>query len=78
LIPFRFKADRVLALAYAQELGDAAAVAIIETGVIGNEDQARILAQFFWRMVGASVEDNVMSEMEDFSMRFRRAATRRG
>jgi hypothetical protein len=70
LIPFRFDDERKLALDYAKNLDDAAAVAILEAGVIGSADQARIVGHFFWRMVDASVDENVNVEMEHLYIAF--------
>ncbi len=78
MIPFRFKADRQLALDYAQELGEVEAAAIIESGVIGSVDQARILARFYWRMVDASVAEDVESEMENLHNAFSAACYQAG
>jgi hypothetical protein len=70
LIPFRCDDERKLALDYAKNLDDAAAVAILEAGVIGSADQARIVGHFFWRMVDASVDENVNVEMEHLYIAF--------
>jgi hypothetical protein len=49
--------DRLVALHYAQQLSDIAALKIIERGEIGSPEEAKILSKFYWAMVKASVED---------------------
>ncbi|HEX7390772.1 MAG TPA: hypothetical protein VF286_11710 [Acidiphilium sp.] len=67
-----------MALDYARDLGDAIATAIIETGVIDRADQARALARFYWRMVDASIEEDVEVEMENLHNAFSAACYQAG
>lgn len=67
-----------MALDYARNLDDTPAAAIIEAGEIGNADRARILARFYWRMVDASVEEDVDAEMENLHNAFSAACYQAG
>ena len=70
VIPFRFVSDREFCLSQALSQGDASAVAILEAGEIDTEEQARILARFYWRMVDATAADEVEAEMENLHNAF--------
>ena len=58
--------DRVVALHYAKKLGDMDAQKIIEVGSIGSPYEAKILSNFYWAMVKASVEDRDNCGFEPF------------
>nr|WP_295739874.1 hypothetical protein [uncultured Acidocella sp.] len=70
MIPFRFEADRQLALDYARTLGDAAAGAILTAGRVKRAEQARVLARFYWAMVDASLEEDIEPELENLHNAF--------
>jgi len=58
--------DRLVALHYAQQLGDIDALKIIEHGEIRSPEEATILSKFYWAMVKASVEDRDNRGYEPF------------
>lgn len=58
--------DRLVALHYAQQLGDKDALKIIELGKVGSPEEAKTLSKFYWAMVKASVEDRDNLGRESF------------
>lgn len=58
--------DKIIALHYANQLGDIEAKRVIESGHVNSSDEARVLPKFYWAMVKASVEDRDQRGSEPF------------
>jgi hypothetical protein len=58
MIEYRFPEEKDMLMTYAARLGDARVEAILARGTVDTEADARALAQFFWRMVDASLTDD--------------------
>lgn len=58
--------DKLVALHYVTQMGDVEAQRIIESGQVNSQDEARILSNFYWVMVKASVEDRGENGVEPF------------
>ena len=57
MITYRQEKEREIALHYAIKLNDTLAKDIIEKSAVTNKSEALHLAEFFWRMVDACVDD---------------------
>lgn len=57
MITYKYDGELRFAKYYANKLKDNKALAILESGVVKNKDEAQYLSNFFWRMVDSSIED---------------------
>ena len=57
MITYKYDGELQFAKYYANKLADTKALAIIESGMVKNKDEAQYLSNFFWRMVDSSIED---------------------
>ena len=64
MIEYRFVREKELLLEYAAGLNDTRALEIITRGHIDTADEARALGKFYWRMVDASIGDDIESWLE--------------
>lgn len=64
MIEYGFLREKELLSEYAEFLGDTAIQAIIAKGTIASAADARALAKFYWRMVDASLEDDIEDWLE--------------
>jgi hypothetical protein len=64
VIEYRFQREKELLLEYAARLGDEGAGGIVARGRIATAEEARALAKFYWRMVDASMNDEIDSWLE--------------
>jgi hypothetical protein len=64
VIEFKFAREKELCLEYAGHFGDRQVEAILARGSIDNAEDARALAKFYWRMVDASLEDDIEPWLE--------------
>lgn len=56
MISYRYEKEREIAVFLAERLSDHDAVAILNSGQVKNSNQARHLAEFYWRAVDELVK----------------------
>ncbi len=64
MIKYRYLREKELMLEYADHLHDPETAAILNKGAVETAGQARHLAKFYWRMVDASLDDDIESWLE--------------
>ena len=64
MIEYKFAREKELLLEYASHLGEPRVAAILARGTIERAEDARTLAKFYWRMVDASIEDDIEAWLE--------------
>ncbi len=64
MIDYKYLREKELLLEYAARLADGLVQDILRRGEIGNADEARALAKFYWRMVDASMDDDIEPWLE--------------
>ena len=57
MINFKFPEEKAYITHFAEKMGDQKALALIDAGEVGSEQDAVHLSLFFWRMVDQSIED---------------------
>jgi len=67
MINYLYHEEKVVALLFADKLGDSIAQETIKRGEVFNESEAIHLSQFFWTMVNASAEGNIVIPCEGSS-----------
>lgn len=51
MISYRYEKEREIAIYLAEKMSDSETLSILMSGAVSNSDQARHLAEFYWRAV---------------------------
>lgn len=62
MINYRFEKEKEIAIHYANKIGSVELVNILSKGKASNSEEAKMLANFFWLMVNALIEDSENSK----------------
>lgn len=58
MIQYRYDEEKEFALKHAKALDNDRATRIIQSGALSSSEETRVLANFYWAMVDATVGDN--------------------
>lgn len=62
MIKYRFEGVEEFLLYYAEYLQDEDALRVLKSRTIGSSGDAKVLAQFYWKMVDKTVEDDKLGK----------------
>ncbi|QFR38866.1 hypothetical protein A9Q91_01385 [Candidatus Gracilibacteria bacterium 28_42_T64] len=57
MIIYKFNTEREYAMYYVNKLNDSRVLKILKSGEVHSKEDALCLSEFFWNMVGASIQD---------------------
>lgn len=67
MIEYRYDEERIVALYFAEELGDSLAKEILASGNVSSKQEAIHLSKFFWSMVNRSSQGEITLPCEGSS-----------